>query len=219
MRFRLSVHFDKGYIAHPYWPEREKLINIQKESGMNRVRSTAAREQALKAYLQSRGMTVEDYKGLEAAADRQFYLGGDGDKRIIIPAHHVYGCFAQACDQAASAARLTRREQLRSLLWTSDWLTDKTGPDGVWERMVVVTSGTGARLSNQRALRANEYIRDFNAEGEIRLLVAAPDDALGRRLRDFVAFAGRDIGIGASRKMAWGRFEIVTIEPIEPSRD
>jgi hypothetical protein len=28
------------------------------------------------------------------------------------------------------------------------------------------------------------------------------------RVRDFIAYAGREVGIGASRKMGWGRFTV-----------
>ena len=39
---KVRVHLDT-YIAHPYWPEREKLINIQKESGLSRARTAQTR--------------------------------------------------------------------------------------------------------------------------------------------------------------------------------
>lgn len=206
MDYQLKVQFDKGYIAHPYWPERERLINIQKESGTKRARSEGKAKQALDAYLSARGMTQEEYADLVAKADRQFYR--NDDEAIIIPAHHVYGCFAQTCDIAPAAVRLSSVEQLRTVLQTTDWHTGKKKPDGVWERFAVVTAGTGAKLSNQRALRSNEYIEHFTSESVIHV-VAEIEMA---KLRRFVEFAGREVGIGASRKLGWGRFSLISLE-------
>jgi hypothetical protein len=53
---KVRVYLDT-YIAHPYWPEREKLINIQKESGLSRARTAQTRRKALDDYLASISMT------------------------------------------------------------------------------------------------------------------------------------------------------------------
>lgn len=54
---KVRVHLDT-YIAHPYWPEREKLINIQKESGLSRARTAQTRRKALDDYLASVAPTL-----------------------------------------------------------------------------------------------------------------------------------------------------------------
>jgi hypothetical protein len=77
--------------------------------------------------------------------------------------------------------------------------------DGVFERFVTVTSGTGAKLSNQRALRSNEYIANFQSD---MALSFSEDIVAPERVRKFWEFVGRDIGVGASRKLGWGRFEV-----------
>ena len=203
MNYRLRLHFAKGYIAHPYWPERERLITIQKESGMKRLRSEAKAKQALDTYLRDRGMSMDDYRALEKAADRPFYTANGGSE-IIIPAHHLYGCLVQGCDAAPASSRLAKTDQIRTVLTPSDLHTGKQKEDGVWERFVVVTAGTGAKLSNQRALRSNPYIEDFDATGTIEVF----GDHDRKKVHDFLAFVGREVGVGASRKLGWGRFTV-----------
>jgi hypothetical protein len=212
MLIAATLHLPKGYIGHPYWPEREKLINIQKGSGTNRARNPKSRDAALQAYLDANNLTMDDYRLLEARAARPFYtgvdvgLGGDAATEIVIPAHHMHGMLAQAADQAPSAMRIARAEQIRSVVTASDFRTGKTKADGVWERFAVVKSGTGQALSNQRGLRSDPYIADVHAVGTFRL----SDEALGKKFRQFVEWAGREIGVGAARKLAWGRFEVET---------
>jgi hypothetical protein len=213
----LTLRFDrgsKGYIAHPYWPDLEKVINIQKSSGCNRARSEKNRAAALSDYLAKIGMTLEEYQAMEKRAARQFYRLADvapdarppSAEEIVIPEHHVYGCLTAASDQARSGVRICDPTQLRSMIVVEGPLmTGKTAEDGWWERFAVVTAGTGAKLSNQRALRRNAYIRDFRC----RLRLSIADDRVDLdRVRAFVAYAGREVGIGASRKMGWGRFTV-----------
>ena len=210
MKIAVSLHFQKGYIANPYWPAREKLINIQKESGINRVRSQEKRPKVLDAYLKSKGLTLADYQALEVTASRPFYTAGDvglatGNKdEIVVPAHHLHGMMAQGADLCPSAIRLARSEQIRTIAQFNDFRTGKTKADGVWDRFVTVKSGTGNKLSNQRSLRSDPYLSDLTAEGELTLV----DDGQEERARNFLAWAGREIGVGAGRKLGWGRFTI-----------
>jgi hypothetical protein len=101
------------------------------------------------------------------------------------------------------------RDQVRSVLGIREPIyTGKTEPDGVFERFAVVTSGTGGKLSNQRALRRNAYIGAFAGDLvlEFDRTVAEPG-----KVEDFIAYFGREIGIGASRKLGWGRFTIAAV--------
>lgn len=210
MRVDLTLHFGKGYIGHPYWPEREKLINVQKQSGINRARSEDKRQKTLRAWLDAHEMTLDDYRQLETRAARPFYTGMDVGlskhaDEIVIPAHHLYGMCAQAADLAPSAVRLASPEQIRTVMDVGDFRTGKTKADGVWERFAVVKSGSGQALSNQRGLRSDHFISDVTARGSIRLV----NDELEKKARDFWTWAGREIGVGASRKLGWGRFEVM----------
>jgi hypothetical protein len=214
--FRIELTFTKGYIAHPYWPELERAINIQKESGTRRARSEDKRVKALRDYLSAKGMSMDDYEALLAKAQRSFYtfadVGDDGFTRekhdpdeICVPAHQMYGCCAQAADLVSSSLRIARRDQIRTVMLISDIATGKTGPDGTWDRFAVVKSGTGQTLSNQRALRSNQYLGPFVGHGFIAF---SPDIVALQKVTDFLEFAGREIGVGASRKMGWGRFTL-----------
>lgn len=204
MLIEAVLHFPRGYIAHPYWPAREKLINIQKASGINRVRSDERRQKALSAYLTAHGLTLDDYRQLEAAASRPFYTY-NGTDEIVIPAHQLYGLLAQAADLAPAVVRPVRVDQIRTVIELSDFRTGRFEASGVYERYVPVKSGTGQTLSNQRSLRSDPYLADVTATGTVRV---AQDD-LAPRIRQFIEWAGAEIGVGAARKMGWGRFRIV----------
>lgn len=218
MQLRLKLHFTKGYIAHPYWPELEKLINVQKESGTRRARSEEKRIKVLRDYLTARGMSMEQYEELERRAKRPFYTvadlngscppGHDPDE-IVIPPHQLYGCLANACDLAGAGIRLARKEQIRSILSIAPVTTGKTEKDAkVWSRFCVVTAGAGNKLSNQRALRENPYIEQFTGE---TALAFSEDIVAEKRAIDFMRFLGREIGVGASRKLGWGRFDVEVV--------
>jgi hypothetical protein len=210
------LHFPKGYIGHPYWPERERLITIQKESGVNRARSLDKREKTLRAYLASKTMTMDDYRALEARAGREFYTVADVDDapaappdEIVIPSHHLHGMMGQAADMAPASVRLARPEQIRNLVVWQSLRTGQTKPNRTWERFVTVKSGTGQTLSNQRGLRVNQYLEDVTARGA--LTVVNPEHAA--KARQFIEWAGEEIGVGASRKLGWGRFTIIEWAP------
>jgi hypothetical protein len=201
---KVTIHFGKGYIGHPYTRAVLDLVNIEKASGMNRARSDTNRRQALEQYLKSVGLTVSDYETLKEEAARPFYyLNGPGSE-IIIPAKHIESCLVEASHAAKSSIRLCPPDKLRTALSVSDFLTGKTEPDGTWWRTVVVTGAQG-KLSNQRGERENAYIEDFDATGTIAYSEAMVEP---KKLHQFLQFAGSDVGTGASRKMGWGRFTV-----------
>lgn len=204
MELTITTHFARGYIADPYWPEQAHLIDIIKESGMSRARSEQNRDKALRDYLNKKSMTLDDFRAIEAAAKRPFYRIDGPASTIIIPEHQVYACLTNAADTATSSIRIAQPEQVRSLLVCSAWVTERTKEDGVFERFVRPMS-QGRELSNQRTLRQNPYIADFDAVGTIGF---DPDLVPEQRLIDFLRYAGREVGIGASRKLGWGRYTV-----------
>lgn len=202
--FKVSVHI-ASYIADPYWPEREKLITIAKESGLSRARTEQTRRKALDTYLAANGMDRDRYEELQRLAARPFYLH---DGHIIIPRLHVMSMIAAACDEIGARDRPCPPALARTLIRPSPWTTGKTAPDGIWERFAVVTSGTGAKLTNQRALRRDEYITDADATGTIEIDPATIRPAV---LWKALAYAGTHVGIGAARKMGYGRFTLTPL--------
>lgn len=201
-----------GYIAHPYWPEMDRLINVQKESGLNRARSQANRRKALEEYLKSIGMTLAAYEQLVERANRPFHTDSSG--LIIIPAEKVAAFLVSVTDQVRAAFRPCPPDQVRTRIIATDFITTKSEPDGVWERYAVVESGTGQKLSNQRGLRRSSYIRDFEAEGTLSV---NPDFVKPDVLRQALAWGGENVGIGAARKMGWGRFQLARWEQVSSS--
>lgn len=195
--------FDKpGYIAHPYWPEREQVVNIQKSSGMNRARSEDKRDAALRRYLEKQGMTHDDYKKLEQAAANEWYRDKTG--HIMIPRHHLSGCLVQATKTSPAGSRFSQ-DQLRCLLQISDFSTDRKSGDSIFARFVLPTDGKGNPISNQRRLTKNEVIAGFTAVGTIDF---DKSDVSEKAVRELLQYAGKYIGVGASRKMGYGRFKV-----------
>lgn len=211
-----------SYIADPYWPEVEKVINIQKQSGMNRARSSANARKALEEYLRSEQMTLADYDKLVELSKRPFYTNGDGSS-IVIPASKVAAMLVQTCDTARAAFRPCAPEQVRVAMRIGEWQTNARVEDAqIWERFAVVSSGTGAKLSNQRGLRRSYFIgamppdactptKPVVAKGgiDINETMVRPEV-----LEKALDYAGESIGIGASRKMGWGRFSVTRWEQI-----
>ena len=125
-----------------------------------------------------------------------------------MPALHVVSMIVATCDTISSRARPCAPNLVRTLIRPTGWHTARTAPDGVWERFATVTSGTGQKLSNQRALRADPYIEDTDATGVIGI-----DETTIRPevLWKALAWAGTHVGIGASRKMGKGRFTLAPL--------
>jgi hypothetical protein len=208
-----TVRFTGRYIAEPYWPEQALCIDIDKQSGVSRARSEATRVKALDAELKKRGMTLDEFRKLQELAKRPFFTVADlpaaltnkhDPREIIIPADRMLACFVQACDEAPAAVRVAKPENLRSVLKLDPIFTGKLAPDGEWTR-AVVPKKDGKPLSNQRGSRTSLYIETFEARIAIRFSEAAVTE---KRLRDFVEWAGREIGVGAARKMNCGRFTV-----------
>lgn len=208
-----------SYVGHPYWPEMERLVNITKESGMSRARSSANRRKALEEYLKAEKMTLADYDELEKLANRPFHVDDAG--HVIIPKGQVDGMLVATCDTIRAAGRPCPPDMVRTVLRASAWRTDFPAADAkMWERYAVVTSGTGAKLSNQRGLRRNWYI-GANPPGECEptksvtatgTLDINPEMVRPDVLRKALDWAGEWVGIGASRKMGQGRFVVTGME-------
>jgi len=68
-----------------------------------------------------------------------------------------------------------------------------------------VKSGSGKTLSNQRGYRVSQLIRNFDAVGSVTI-----DEKMvnPEAVKELLTFAGRVVGIGASRKMGYGRFAL-----------
>lgn len=199
---KCKIEFEK-YIAHPYWPERELLIRIAKDSGMNRLRSDAKRQTALTQECSKHDMTLEDYAKLEVLAARQFYRVSEPDGEIIIPRHQIAGSLVHTIKFAPKNLRgKYNDDSFRALVQISDFLTGKTQKDGTYSRYVKLET------SNMRSLQSNDYIERFTATGTFNVHV---DDKVAD-LKRLLSYAVEETGIGACRKMGYGRGILVELE-------
>jgi hypothetical protein len=194
-----------NYIAHPFWPARNVCIEIEKKSGVNRQRSDDKRQAALKAECEKQGYTYEQYLEFRKQAADQWYRANG---KIIIPRHQLSGAFVQTVGCSPKALRGPfDRDNFRALVQIGDFVTDRTQADGVFSRFVKLEG------SNQRSFQENEYIgsyldkgKPFTATGTI----GTPDGKQANILRMLLERAVGVIGIGAARKMEFGRGRIVT---------
>jgi hypothetical protein len=150
-------------------------------------------------------MTRADYDELERLAARPFYMH---DGRIIVPELHVMSMIVATCDRIGSRARPCAPDVARTVIAASPWHTGRQEADGSWERFAVVSSGTGAKLSNQRALRADAYIKNADADGTITVDTSVVRPEI---LWKALEWAGTYVGIGSARKMGWGRFKLTPL--------
>lgn len=207
LTFDVSLRFTTPYVAHPYWPEMYQVIEITKKSGMNRAKSDANRRKALEEYLRANNMTLADFEALEAASKRPFHTTTDGE--IIIPRESLMAFLVAANDEARAAFKACPPEQVWTRIASTELRTGKRQPDGMWKRFATVNLGTGAKASNQRGLRENAYIADFTATGSLSIDEETVDP---KTLQNLITWAGQFVGIGASRKMGKGRFDLARFE-------
>ena len=214
-QFELKLSFTgRGYIANPYWPEINTLINVTKESGMNRAKSAANRRKALEEWLRANGRDLAWYEELEKKTKRPFYCAEDGE--IVIPENQFMSFLVAANDTARAAQRALPPQQVWSRIETTPFLTGKREADGIWSRFATVSAGTGQKLSNQRGLRESPFITGFTARGVIEFDTQTVDPAT---LWNLITWAGQFVGIGASRKMGWGRFDLEAVSAVDSQDD
>jgi len=205
------VLFLESYIAHPFWPEQSQRIDIEKKSGMNRCKSDSTRDKALKAYLETLDLTLEDFHILKAKASRQWYRRDPDDptSEIVIPRHHLSSCIVQTLNSAPSAIRGSyKSESVRHNIRMSDFRTGKVKCDEpLFDRYVKLEG------SNQRSRQINEVIRNFKAQGtlHVEMNLQKSENHL-KLLENLFGFALKEVGIGASRKMGYGHGKVVGLK-------
>lgn len=200
----------ESYIGHPYWPEKNLCIDIEKTSGVNRQKSDEKRLAAIKAECKRRGMTYQQYLDAKKASERPFYTAKNG--AIIIPRHQLAGAIAQAIGESPKGVRGPyTKDNFRALVRVSDFTTDRKKADGTFSRFVKLDS------SNQRSYQQNPFIgqyldpatgmtgKPFTAEGTLHVL----EDKWHDTVKGLLTHAVEVVGLGAARKMGFGRGKVV----------
>jgi len=193
-----------NYIAHPFWPARNTCIEVEKKSGVNRQKSDEKRVAALKAECSRQGITYERYLDLRQQAAEQWYRTPDGT--IYIPRHQLAGALVQCIGSAPKALRgQFDRDNFRALIHLGDFTTDRSKPDGMFSRFVKLEG------SNQRSFQENEYIGCYLDAGEpfeATGTIAVADAKQAETVKALLTAAVELVGVGAARKMGFGRGRI-----------
>ena len=195
----------ESYIAHPYWPEREQLIQIQLLSGINRLKNDDKKLAALKGQLEKDGLTMADYENLKVRAARQWYRVDPEDEisEIVIPRHQIAGCLVETINRTPKALHgVYNADSFRHVVRISWFLTGRNKADGVFRRYVKLDT------SNKRSLQENEVLEHFTAAGTL----SVPTDTKLDALKRFLSYAFDEIGLGAARKMGYGRGALLTCD-------
>lgn len=194
----------QSYIAHPYWPARNLVIEIEKKSGVNRQKSEEKRIAALKAECGKQGITYERYLELKDEAAEQWYRRPD--RRIYIPRHQLAGALVQTIGTSPKALRgMFDKDNFRALIQLGDFDTDLTDACSVFSRFVKLEG------SNQRSFQENEFIGQYIDKGEPFCAIGTisfGDSKQEQTVKALLASAVERIGIGAARKMGFGRGRI-----------
>lgn len=192
----------KNHISHPYWAEKELTIRIEKDSGCNRLKSPEKKVSAIKAQCDIVGISYESYLDAVKAAKAQWYMQNG---KIYIPRHQIHGALVQAVGLAPKALRgVFTKDNFRAMVQISDFVSNKTSPDGIYTRYVKDA------VSNMRRLTQNEYVGEYLDKGapvEFKGTICCDDNKL-ENVKRLMTEVVTNIGIGACRKMGWGRGEV-----------
>lgn len=192
---RICLHID-SYIAEPYWPARNVLIDLGK--GIHPKYGEAKKKLALQANMQKMGITEEEYAKILAKCKEEFYCNSLGE--IIIPRHQMAGMLVQTVNTTPKQIRGDfSADSFRSIVKISDFTTGKVKEDGVYERYVK------GDQTNQRRFQANKFIENFDSVGEMSLRSDIDIEDLLR----LISYGIQMTGLGGSRKMAFGRGELL----------
>jgi len=207
----------QNYIAHPYWPSKNTVIEIEKKSGVNRQKSEEKRLAALKAECQRQGYTYEEYEQLKTEAAKQWYRNAAGE--IIIPRHQIAAAFVQTIANSPKALRGPfTKDNFRAAVQIGDFTTGLSHSSGVFTRFVKLEG------SNQRNLQMNQFVGRY-IDCESDRVVGEPFEATGviiipnkkhvAAVKALLVACVESVGIGASRKMGFGRGTVKTWKEVE----
>jgi hypothetical protein len=197
-------------MAKPFWPERNTLINVNKE--VHPKLGDAKKEAALNAALDKYGISTADYARIQQRAARPFYTASDADDgsgEIIIPARVIHS-FVNNVSQ--EAPKVVPKVDSKGLTFIGIKVGDGNGLVALRTGMNQTQATDFGRFvvleeSNQRSWQSDKAIANFTATGvfEVDDEVIKPEN-----LRKLFEYGGRWYGIGSSRPQGYGRFTVQT---------
>jgi hypothetical protein len=200
---------DEGYIAKPFWPETNKLIDIGKD--VHPKLGEAKKQAAILAACTKRGISEEEYRRLLEKSSHTFYtIDGLRDTEVIIP-QRIIQSFLNHASQVVPKA-IPRIEE-KGLTFIGVRIQDgylragKTEKDALrFERFVK------NQESNQRMFTSDLYISNFQATGTF---LVNEEVISVENLFSLMEYGGRMYGIGTARPQGYGRFQIQRWEMLD----
>jgi hypothetical protein len=191
----------KRYIAHPYWPEVHWLFSLDKAALIHPKHSAAKKDQILQAHCKNEGIAWQDVLDARTKiATEQWYKDTDGN--IIVPRHHLVCSWIQSLRNHPMKKQI-KVEQFRTFCNCTDGIVTpaKKVCDGKFRRYC------SSEESNLRRLQEHEEIRDFQVTTEVTFMA---NILTTKELTNLIKFAGVYFGMGAARKMDYGRYMVVS---------
>lgn len=203
--FRITFG-EQGYIALPYWPEIDRIINLKNAAGVHFKHAPAKQRELIETYCKDNGVPIAEFDAWEyKVANDKWYR--DKNSNIVVARHQLQGAIVQALHpkQSRMRHRLSKsipREQVRTLIAIRGDLSispTKEERDSIYEHYIK------HEKTNQRRLQRDEVITNFSAEGIIEWadVVAKSED-----IESLLRWTGENVGVGSARIMGCGRFEL-----------
>lgn len=203
---KVGLTFNR-FIMDPMTPDKQQVINVEKRSGVNRLKNEDKRAQAIRSQLKKEGISEREWEELKKrVAERQWFYNPDGF--IYIPAYRMSAAFVEGLSNAPkSMAGPYTKDNFRSMVLVSDFVTDQKEPTGVFARFV-------RRESNMRDYQSHEFLGRYFRAGMAGEMIGKPFNAAGviecdekqvATVKDILEKVMADIGIGSARKMGFGR--------------
>lgn len=192
---------EPGYIALPYWPAKNTLINIMKN--VHPKLADTKKAAALRASCEKHGVSESEFQQMLIDAERPFHTRNGPGSEIVIP-ERIFQSFINHCSMEAPKAvpRITEKGLtfIGIKVEGGYFHTGKKAPDGTFDRFVK------NQESNQRQWASSPFIREFTASGILKVdgEVIAPD-----KLLKLLEWGGKWIGIGSARPQGYGRFSVM----------
>ena len=206
---KLKIHLEK-YCAAPYTDALQEKIDLEQKAGISwRTKNPEKYKATMEAYLPTQKWTWAEFLQLVSDANIHWYTTKDG--YIVVPEVNAQAFIGNLmCDSKAWVVPKILRQSVikgklgsancRAKIVMSQLVSDKKITDEIeYTRFIKPVD------KNQKRQQVNWYVEDVTLTGSVRFHPSVEQD----RLLDLLAFGVQEVGIGACRKLGWGRGSIV----------
>ena len=206
MKIQIGLEFgEQGYVAKPFWPETNTIINVMKD--VHPKLGEEKKQKAIAASCTKQGITVVEFAAMQERAKNPFYTVNGRGSEIVIPQRIFQSFLNHTSSQAPKAIPRIESKGLTFIGVKVDggfFRTGKTEKDAQRFQRFVKNEE-----SNQRMWADDAYIFDFAATGT---LTVDPNIITPENLRKLVEWGGVYVGIGGARPQGFGRFAVIRWE-------